>query len=225
MSTRIKYFMKVFKEKKYAEDFIKGNIRFGKLGYYQDIECIRGDNRENLTANLDSSKYELILKRDTEEIKILAEDLVGPIQMQHYYLNDHYIYCLASVKTDNSKNIMILPERERLEKFGKHIVLIHKPKGFVEQLKKVLKEKEESFLLNIGEVKYKDFNSNFFHLEENERGFIKDETYNGENEFRFKLIKNNSDEDFISYEIGDLRDLAIYCEFKDLKINGVNWEW
>lgn len=225
MEKKVQFLIKVFSKKEYAEDFMSGKIRFGKLGYYQKIDCIRGDNRENITANLDPTEYEITFETNDVKVKIRPEDFAGPIQVQYEYLKNHYIYCLASAIIDDSKGIISLPERERLEKFGEYVVVIHNPKQLLERVKKSLKKKDEPSLLISRGVEYRDLKNDFFNLDEKDYGFIKDKAYDGENEYRLKLIKNDPTEEFIIYEIGDLNDIAKFGDFNDFKINGSDWEW
>lgn len=220
MVKEINGLMRVFKEKEHAEEFMKGNIRFGKLKIYKEGKCIRKDEDENVVGNFTPLEYRISFN----EID-LSKNMIGTMKMQKEYLNDDYLCCFGAMKADREANICIMPDRKRLEKFGKYIVFIHKPIEFRNRMKEVLKENNESFQLISGEVIYKDFNKESFLPNENTEGFVKDIEYEGENEYRFKITKNDIENDFIFYNLGTLKDVAIMGKFEDFKLTIKDKVW
>lgn len=213
MAKEIHGLMRVFKEKEYAEEFMKGNIRFGKLKSYKDSECIRKDQNESAIGNFHPLEYDISFGDFN-----LSKHMIGTMKMHKETLNDDYICCFSAMKADKENNIYIMPDRERLEKFGGYIVFIHKAIEFRDRLRKSLTEKNEPLQLISGEVIYKKFDKESFFPNENDEGFIKDIEYKGENEYRFKITRNDIENDFIFYNLGTLDDVAIMGEFKNLKL-------
>ena len=91
--------LRAFERPEYAEQFIRGNVRFGRLDSYRQIKDCRRDEKEG-----DAS---------------LRWSLENPVYCQRSSMNPRYILCTSHPDIDKNS----------IEKFGAYVVRIQNPKA------------------------------------------------------------------------------------------------
>ena len=203
---------KTFSNKKYAEDFLNGKLRFMPLDYYTNLE---GDSREDKYEGISSMFQPNFSIFIIDGIKLDSSALAGPILLREGK-DEMHIFCMSAFYyKDNSKlfeteeeilNEINKPSKTKLLSFGKISVIIIDINEFIKRIDRVAKEKSICYKRDF--VKYIDLKD--FHGNIEKPGFIKDLKYKDEVEYRFAL-EGLGNEPFI-LDIGDINDIAVIIE-------------
>ena len=192
---RFEFFIKVFDNIVYAQNFLnKGEMLFRPATYFKEREDIRQDKNEgilveNIHKRLPEGCKKLILRGakggktfivDLERFKNENPDFnnANDLTFHFKYISDFKIYCMAYIN-DSMPNLSSI--FNRLREYGNYAVLIGDCKGFIEQVKKALKDYEYRF------VSYSD-------VTVEKSPFDKAKNFSDESEFRFVTtddLKNN----------------------------------
>lgn len=207
---------KTFSKTEYAQDFLKGNLRFMPLNYYTDLE---GDSREDRYEGVSLLHQPHLSEFEINGIKLDSDNLAGPILVRHNKDNAH-IFCMSafynkdttkSFKTEKEfLNNISKPCKFKLLTFGNITVLIINIIEFFNRVDNAVKKNKLCYKRKL--VKYVSLNE--FHGKIKEPGFIKDLNYENESEFRFAL-KDLPNEPFI-LSIGDISDIATILETNEM---------
>lgn len=202
---------KTFSKKEYAEEFLSGKLRFGKLGYYKNIEDIRNDSKEGLVASYSPTKSILSIAG----IEVSQDEIVGKIEYSKSYLEEEYIHCFSSIKTDDVK--LTYPLVERFSQFGDYMVVIKNVPKFLKkfQIEGFTTLNKEVKLLEASSIYYKDLDNDHIPLGTIPEGFLKDISYKEECEYRIKLTTQDLKEEFHYIDIGSLNDIADLIHIND----------
>ncbi|MGL5458367.1 MAG: hypothetical protein ACRDBY_01970 [Cetobacterium sp.] len=207
---------KTFSKIEYAQDFLKGILRFMPLNYYTNLE---GDSREDKYEGVSSFLQPHLSKFVINGMELNPKELVGPILIRSD-LDKAHIFCMSAFYFQSSKLIVETEEeiwenfykpcKEKLLTFGDITVFITNIKEFFKRVDNAIKANELIYKRNL--VEYRTLND--FHGEVKDPGFIKDLRYRNENEYRISL-KELSDEPFF-LNIGDISDIAWIFDTKDI---------
>ncbi|MGL5054358.1 MAG: hypothetical protein ACRC54_01570 [Fusobacteriaceae bacterium] len=203
---------KTFSKKEYAEDFLKGNLRFMPLNYYTNLE---GDSREDRHEGVSSLFQPHLSKFLVNGIELTG--LAGPILVRMSEDNSH-IFCMSAFYSKNYffetkeefYNNLCKPCKNKLLTFGDRTILITNVGEFFKRMEKAINDKK----LNHAREYVSYISLDDFHGKVEVPGFVKDLKYKDECEIRFAL-KGIKEGPFI-LEIGDISDIAIILDTNDI---------
>lgn len=206
---------KTFSKIEYAQDFLKGNLRFMPLNYYTNLE---GDSREDRLEGVSLFYQPHLSEFKINEIKLNSDNLAGPILVRHNKDHAHISCMSAFYYKDTTKSFetekevldnISKPCKSKLLTFGDITVLIANIIEFFNRVDEAVKKTKLPYKRKL--VTYISLDE--FHGKIEEPGFIKDLSYENESEYRFAL-KGIPNEPFI-LNIGDISDIAIIMNTKD----------
>ena len=188
------FFIKTFKDKKYAEAFLNnGEMLFRHFNYFRNIEDNkqRGDLSEGLsvetkklliTNNVKSIQIgnNKIVKKfyiDVERLKKEKPDIFNkPLNFTLKYFADCEIYCITYLNSSTTNLDYIF---DRIKKYGEYSVVITDCKNFLNKIKSNMLDYKFSLVKYSNEENGKDV-------------FVKPIEYQFDSEFR--IVKNNNKE-------------------------------
>jgi len=208
--------IKVGKEEHLQKFQNEGMLHCETLDYFANIEdgSRRGDKTETATEFFNNANYILTIfdKIDSNKsIKIKLQKAHFSEQKQPINL-----FCLYAVNIfDHEENTpFILEQRFNEKEWGTHFIIITQAQTFVERVKTVLVEMKLGMISDF--VRYVDLAN---YKGEND-GFIKDESYSYQKEFRIRI--KNYESKCIDIFVGNLSEVtsSIYSldVFKTLKM-------
>lgn len=222
MSVKIFFFIKVFKEKSYLDDFLNGILYMNPLSFFKSYE-------EEYINNI-SDKYEgiggwyqpknIILKIGDHVIP--SDDIVSPIAIQHTALDTLNIYSLYSGDNKGfdeitSENVSEFEEHLKLDKtaysLGDYCAVVMNPSLFQERIINAAKVQNLNLVMDF--IEYyspDDFHGNFSFPD----GIFKKQIqYSHQNEYRIVINRNSSESNAFRFNIGSISDICYVCETKD----------
>ncbi len=215
------FFVKVFDDEKYAEDFIKGKLFVNRLSYFRKLEegesANRGDKHEGVVSWHQPDQVNIEING-----RVITE-LAGPVSTQmnwHGHLNVFCIYAAHSGEFDGVSEETLAAFKKQLElpeecqNLGEYAVLVTRVNQFIERIK--ISAKENNYGLTAGLVEYYDpdkFNGSFT---ENESIFKKRDEYKYQKEYRFAIDTGIEGKKAISLDIGDISDITMRCKVSDI---------
>lgn len=221
MSKTIFFLVKVFDSKEYVEQFIKGTLFANRISYFQEIEESESSNRADKSEGIVSWH-----QPDQITLKLggcVLNNLAGPVSIRMNRHNSLNIFCLfaahsGEIKSVNESNIELFKKQLGIPsdclKLGKYAVIITNVIEF--QNRFIASAKKENYGLQAGLVKY--YNPEIFHgfFDEETAVFNKRDEFKHQNEYRIALDVGFIDNNPVSFEIGDLSDIAISCKTIDI---------
>jgi hypothetical protein len=227
-------FIKFFKEERYADQFMAGELYLNTLSYFKEVENEPVDD-----ARFDSTEavsmwwqpHDVIITLNVPgvgETEITSKDLAAPVSMSYTYFDFVNVYCLYAVQTNNSvmvdgKFICSKAEAseirqqwkidERCSKFGKFAVIT--PVGpFLDAFRQALKSQGHKFAH--GMVEYYD--DAVFHgtIPIEKVPFRKQKRFGYQQEFRVCVFPSVKHERPITIRIGDISNICRKAEASQL---------
>ncbi|MGL5593616.1 MAG: hypothetical protein ACRDDH_06725 [Cetobacterium sp.] len=207
---------RTFKSREYAEDFLRGNLRFMPLNFYTKLE---NDSREDEYEGVSSFFQPHLSTFEIDGIKLNPDDLDGPILIRRNKDNIHVLCMSAFFCKDKTKifdtekeflNYINKPCKSKLLTFGNVTVLITNIVEFFDRIDKSVEKKNLSYKRKL--VTYIPLDE--FHGNIEEPGFVKDLSYSNESEYRFAL-KGLPEKSF-TLNIGDISDIAVIMNTDDI---------
>lgn len=207
---------KTFNKIEYAEDFLKGNIRFMPLNYYINID---NDPRQDKYEGVSSFYQPHLSSFMINGFKLNPKDVVGPILMR---INDDqsHIFCMSAFYCKDKTKIFETqkecidninkPCKFKLLTFGNVTVLITNIVEFFNRIDSTVKKNKLTYKRKL--VKY--INLDEFHGNLEDTGFIKDLKYENESEFRFELKGLSAKSFFLN--IGNINDIAVIIDTNNI---------
>jgi hypothetical protein len=228
------FFIKFFKEERYADSFISGDLYLNTIDYFRKIECEedgRSDLTEAISVWLQPADTVIKLNFGGQDMVITKDDLAAPTSIsfqQHDYLHLFCLYALHTNGFDFVDNKIELPveKMEELNKqlkvdkrcldFGKYAVVIP-AQQFINQLRESFKR--QPYRCDARLVKYYD--NEVFHGEipSQEVPFMKQKRFSYQQEFRLCVNTNLKNDDAITINIGDLSQISAKVDSAKI-ING-----
>ena len=212
----ILFFVKFFSEKKYAHDFIRGNVYASRLSYFKDIEGTddsgRADRHEGAIGWFQPNQGRLTIN----EMDITG-DLAGPVEMQREWLNYRNLFCVHAAHTgdielDNLSSDNVEDLRKQLElsqdclRLGMFAVVIKNIPAFMNRIESAVKEK--GYRLSRGLVKYYDPETFHGSFSDWDAVFRKRNEFRYQQEYRFVIDTRVIGDWPIVLEIGDIGDIT-----------------
>lgn len=222
---RIEFFIKFFKEKKYADEFLNGHIYMNRLSYFR--ENYAGEDLTN-ESNV-SDKYEgtdgwVQPEHVTMTLLDTGEPIIPISPIQYFNRNwDYYnLFCVFCVYMDPDKDSFssledaccaLLPKNET-SNLGGFCVII-KAADFTH----IFEQACSSLSLDLSHdlVNYFDKNEFSGHFEENRSIFNKVDSFKHQKEYRFCIAPVDYGKDARKLYLGDIKHIAQMCDFDDLK--------
>ncbi|ENJ7946281.1 hypothetical protein WFO77_17135 [Yersinia enterocolitica] len=222
---RIEFFIKFFKEKKYADDFLNGYVYMNRLSYFRENYA-----GENLTEeNNVSDKYE---GTDgwvqPEHVTITLLDTgkpiipITPVQYFNRKWDFYNLFCVFSVYVEPDKDSFssledacsaLLPRNET-SNLGEYCVII-KATDFTHLFERVCSSLSVDLSHDL--VNYFDKTKFSGHFEEGRSIFNKVDSFEHQKEYRFCIAPVEHGTDAKILFLGDIKHIAQMCDFNDLK--------
>jgi len=214
------YFVKFFKEKDHANQFIEGNLYlnrisfFKKNGYEDEDNDGRPDRHEAISSWLQPNGLSLTVE-SFPELSLSEKDFLGPVSIADPCYEALHVLCMTAtvVKFDeglNSKEIESLAQKnlrinEECLKLGSYAVIVEAT-SFCNRIKSALQKRGDYFKGQL--VEYYDEKIFNGHIAEKDIPFRKQERFSYQNEFRIVVDTQTVGENHITIEIGTLQDIA-----------------
>lgn len=220
---KIAFFLRIFENEKYMEEFLNGKIFINRLSYFRQLEEDVADNRADLKEGLAAlwQPEDVIVKLNGYRLT----DFAAPIESRIVGSDNLHVFCLfagatnANNLSDPNKIDVIredLKVPEEFAKLGNHIVLIHNSQAFIERMVNAVKNK--GFRGSAGMVEYYDPES--FTGEFGDRAaFYKQNMYSHQKEYRFAIDTGTEGNNALVLDIGCIRDIASICDTWDVQID------
>lgn len=209
-------FIKIGREEHLKRFRNEGMLHCETLDFFAEIEDgrRRGDKMENATKFFNKSNHVLTIFDENDKSKNMKINLVkAHFSEKNQAINLFCLYKVDINEYEENKPFM-LEQKFCEEAWGSHFVIITQPENFIKQLEKKVNNLNLAMISDV--VRYKDL-ANY---KGDNDGFIKDESYSYQKEFRIK-IKNNEAK-CIDIFIGDISNitLPLYSldTFKTLKM-------
>jgi hypothetical protein len=223
MSKTIFFFVKIFDEKKYAMDFIKGKLFSNRLSYFRNLEesqgANRGDKNEGVVSLFQPDKVNIVINDR------VISDLSGPISIKmnwHDNLNVFCIYAAHSGSFDSLTEKNFNAFKKQLEipedclNLGKYAVVVTSVSQFIERVQSAVEKYD--YGLHGDLVEYYDPNSFNGTFDQNEAIFKKRNEYKHQKEYRFAFDRGVVGEDPLTLDIGDISDITMLCDVTDVNV-------
>ncbi|HIF9126688.1 hypothetical protein WAX88_20965 (plasmid) [Photobacterium damselae subsp. damselae] len=220
MSKTLFFFVKVFDNKKYADDFMKGKLFANRLSFFKKLEekaeANRGDRHEGVLSWHQKDDIELMINGR------LITELAGPVITRmnwHDHLNIFCVYSghsgdFNSVDCDNLSSL-----KKQLEipsdclELGQYAVVVTKVNEFLERVKLAIEK--SGYGLSAGLVNYYDPESFSGYFSEENAVFNKHREYEHQREYRFAIDTGTEGEEAITLDVGDISDITMLCNTAD----------
>lgn len=237
------FFIKFFKEEKYADEFIKGNLYFNRLSYFKGLEEegndeTRGDKNEGVFAWLQKEGMKINLtahKESGEEFlntTITDKDLAGPISMSLDYHNYFHVFCIYAVQasdfnrsyeTEEERDLVLSDINEKINKeilidskcfeFGDYAVIVDKQK-FLNSVKNAFEKNKIPLSGKL--VEYYDEETFNGEIPLRNVIFNKQKKYSYQNEYRLAFNSNTTGIDPRTINIGSIAEYSLKTETKQV---------
>ena len=227
----IHFLVKIFEEKEYADDLLRGNLFVNRLSYFKKIEASdgRSDKDEGaIMLSLDGA-YITMESRDentgeTQQFTISQEDLAAPPVLRPQWFDHINVYCMyagqgTSLKcltpddVEDFRKQLELPEDA--ENLGVHAVVITNVPEFIKRVRVAASHKR--YGITYKSVKYYDAEIGSPPISSNlETIFTKRKEFEYQREFRIAINTGTIGCDSITFDIGSIDDIAYYTDTADI---------
>ncbi|TKF13740.1 hypothetical protein FCV43_19895 [Vibrio genomosp. F6] len=221
MSKTIFFLVKIFDNKKYAQDFVDGKLFANRLAYFRRLEeqeeANRGDKHEAVVSWIQPEQANLVINGKP------ITGLAGPVSVQmnwHDYLNVFCMYAAHSGSFNYVSHDNLVEFRKQLEipddclKLGKYAVVVTNFTKFVERVHNAAVV--NNYGMSDGLVDYYDpneFSGSFLELE---AIFKKRSEFSHQKEYRFAFDTGVSDKTPLVLDVGNLSDIVTLCDVEKL---------
>lgn len=216
-------FVKLFENKKYAEDFVSGKLFMNTIRSFKEYKDesgeLRGDEYEGIVALYQPEKLGEI-KFDGHSIS--ASDLAAPIVMHGNHLLNHNVFCIYSLNSRGHDTVTAetlsdfkraLALHESCFGLGKFCVAILDASKFIDRCKSAIGKLNVNG--NLGLVDYFDEHEFHGNMPEDKLGYQKRSLFAHQREYRVKIDTNRTAPSPYVLEVGDLSDIAVITTPKE----------
>ena len=219
--------VKFFKEERFADAFIRGELFAPRLPYFRGIDeegHLRGDPYEATEliypASMTVSTVDLNPRtgKPLMSMDIPKESIAGPLMMRQPAFDRYHLFCMSEIfltikeaeEIAAGKPSPVFRFDERLSKFGRHVVVVF-GRTFLDRVRKACNSR--GFIVYPGAVDYYD--------PRNGRGagpmefglvFQKRLEYAYQSEFRLAIDTGLYGENPLTLNIGNIDDIAVRLE-------------
>ena len=220
MSKTIIFLVKIFDEKKYALDFMKGKIFANRLSYFRRLDekqnANRGDKHEAVISWVQPKYANLTINGRN------ITQLAGPISIQmtrHDHINIYCMYTGHSGEFESLTEENLSDFKKYLEisedclKLGKYAVVVTQCKTFIDRVRNAAKSNNYECQARL--VDYYDPNIFSGSFSEFDAVFKKRNEFSHQKEFRFAFDTGVSGDNPLILDIGDITDITTLCNVKE----------
>lgn len=228
MSEGIGFFVRIFSEEKYRDDFIKGNLYMNTIKYFREYEDSHsanvGDKHEALSAWLQPANIRMIIKHPDGDIVIPGSDIAAPIALRRNRFDSINVFCITVLHShgitldddvseedfEKLKSYFTLPSD--VINLGRYAAVIPNTGAFLERVRnaaQALVNKEQAVKLVCQQVTYYDPEDSLSLEDENDAIFHKQKNYEHQREYRIALDRGVEVAEPFNMNVGDLTDIAI----------------
>lgn len=220
--------IKIFKCKKYANDFLNGNLYCNTLDYFRKLESNekeRGDKREGqLPLPIESIQFESKeLGKHTYKVVNTPEKLPTFSYQGIEYIN---IFSMSFIPAKiRNKTLDLKISSRHFECFGNYLVVVLHFPEFMSRIKKTLNN--SNYIYGCQKVNY--YNPDQVVAPEHqfeELIFMKDHKFKWQNEYRIAFETNIQNNQPVTLKIGDINDIAMLAdnEKKEVYFNKIQFD-
>ncbi|MCF7484204.1 hypothetical protein L3V31_21150 [Vibrio sp. J1-1] len=224
MSKKIGFFLRVFDNSRYKEDFLDGKIFMNRLSYFRhiegDSEGNRADEHEGVNSWWQPNDVTLNLNGHC------FSDLVAPIRMRLQHNDNYNVFCLFAATTDKVNLVDHIDFEEIANDFrvpssvgnlGDQFVLVHNPREFINRIVEAVKS-QDFVEGKAGLVTYYDpdtFSGDFRGID---AVFVKQNNFSHQSEYRFVIDTGHLGNEPLILNIGPIRDIATPVDSWDIQV-------
>jgi hypothetical protein len=236
MKRDIHFFVKVFSEESFRDEFLNGSLYMNALKYFRGL---KEETKHNIADKHEgayqvSQPHELTLS--VNGVQINPEDLVGPIIFSMNWMEQINVFCLTYLHSHGilSQDSFDEDEYELLKSYyrlpeesynlGEYAAVIHNVPEFMKRVKRELGrciDNQEIDEYSYKPVEYYDGNTDSFAIDDAslDSAFKKNNKYAHQSEFRVAVRRENDECKEYRIEIGDIRDIVWVCNTKEINEN------
>jgi len=218
--------IKVFDKEEYAKEFQEGKLFMQQLHKYRSIEDSSKDNRkdilEGVSAQFSTEDVIINIESSIGDCELDSKDMTQPVRIYKKEHNHFHIFCMYSLNSQNWKEISEeelqefyrdMNVDERVCNFGEYAVIILNVNEFFDRVDRVAKDNKFYYSRRL--VHYRNMSKMSGEVSKKMVGFLKDESYSHQNEYRFKFLIDPQ-KDTYKLDIGDISDISISMRTKEL---------
>ncbi|MYN30633.1 hypothetical protein [Duganella levis] len=237
MEATVWYLLKIFDDERWADAFMRGELRLNRLRHFKKIEekeyadDARPDEHEAASHWWQPDKVRIKLNIHGVGELDITDDLAGPVVTSYSHHENLHVLCLYAIRTFGisiqGETFLISDEdadrvreqlfvSEKVAKFGRHGVLIDAA-TFIEKMKIALRTRGVGFASNL--VEYYDDETFNGEIKVDRIPFSKRKRFSFQNEYRFVVNTKTEGDDHLQLELGDISD---FCRKVDpLELNNL----
>lgn len=210
-------FVKIFEEKKYADDFINGKLFMNTIRTFKEYKDkageLRGDEYEGIVSILQPNKLKEINFGDTI---ISARELATPVILQMDCVLNKNAFCLYSLNSSGYDFITeetfndfkrTLSLHESCFGLGKYCVVVLNAQEFINRCHNTILK--NNLIGKMGLVEYFDDREFHGHFPESHYGFHKRKMFSHQREYRVLIDSDNNNPRPYVLDIGNLSNIAV----------------
>ncbi|HAV1534917.1 hypothetical protein [Enterobacter hormaechei] len=238
-----KFFVKLFSQERYREDFINGRIYMNPLNYFMQVEDTSDNNvadkHEGVSAWLQPSQNTLTLTlpaipgtefTESQTIVLTEKDLAGPIAVKMNWVDNINVFCMTYLhshgmfsepipedKIDKLNDYYKLPPEA--ENLGAYYAVVTDVTEFMRRLKYALTRLVDEGVVvdyNCEPVKYFDETTNLQNDQTSLTSlFYKRKSYSHQQEYRIAIDRSSGKGEPFVLDIGHIGDIVRIGKTKD----------
>ncbi|MFB4412719.1 hypothetical protein [Pantoea sp. ANP04] len=236
MNKSFGFFVKVFSQDKYREDFLNGDLYMNTIKYFRDYEEAQsgniGDKNEGVSAWLVPEGLQIKFNPPgMEPFTITSKDLAAPVVIKRNaheninvlcltYLHSHGISLDDRISEDDFNKLQryfTLPEEAK--NIGEFAVIIPSVPEFISRVRKAADKLISSGAVRgliAKEVTYYDKEKSLSLENFDDAVFHKQSEYSHQSEYRVCLNRDAILSEPYTFKIGSLRDIALSCQISEV---------
>lgn len=223
---KIAFFLRVFENEQYMNDFLDGKIYMNRLSYFSALEGDEEDNRAD-------PREALVAIWQPKDVTIevngrVLTSIAGPIESRQKKNTHLHLFCLFTGATSESHLLNPADKRQAMQadfnvpeecaNLGEYYVVIHNTQKFIDRMVASIRKVGYGYSAKAGMVEYYDPES--FTGEFGDRAaFSKTKNFSHQKEYRFVVDTQTEDEAPLILDIGEIRDIAHISDTWDVKVN------
>lgn len=216
MDRIIRFYLKLFATRAYAEEFCSGRLLLRPLRYFKDLESApdrRGDKHEAVSRWYQPAD----IRVEIGGIPIPSSDIAAPLVFQEQAYDETRVLCLYAGTAPFEGTLEQLESELRIPdeafEMGEWAALVHSPKQFQQRFLAACRRDNRNGKGKL--VRYFDPQTYSGSLED--PIFWKKKEYSHQREYRFALRPIESDPEMLFFDVGDLSDIAVVTPADALK--------
>lgn len=235
MSEGVGFFVRIFSEEKFRDEFIKGNLYMNTIKYFREYEDAHSDNvgdkNEAVSAWLQPANLRIILKHPSGDVVIPGSDIAAPIVLRQNRFDSINVFCITVLHShgitlsdevseedfEKLKAYFTLPDD--VCKLGRYAAVIPNTGVFLERVRNAaqkLMDANQEVSLVCQQVTYYDPKNTLSLEHEDDAIFHKQKNYEHQREFRIALDRGSDVAEPFTLNIGDISDIALPVLTEDI---------